>query len=140
MSGAAATPLRLATAGIGVVGVCFGMARYGYGLVLPDIRRDFGLNAAQLGVIGTSSYIAYLAAAALTGAFTVRAGARRTAVTAALIAASGMTVAAFAQTPAVLVVGILIAGTSAGVAYAPFSDAIRAVPAAARDRVLSAIN
>lgn len=142
MSGASPTPLRLATAGIGVVGVCFGMARYGYGygLLLPDIRRDFDLSAAQLGAIGTSSYVAYLAATALTGALTVRIGARRTAVAAALVAATGMTVAALAQTPATFVAGILIAGTSAGIAYAPFADAVRAIPVSARGRVLSAIN
>jgi len=29
------TPLRLASAGIGLVGASFGMARYGYGLLLP---------------------------------------------------------------------------------------------------------
>jgi len=133
-------PLRLATAGIGVVGVCFGMARYGYGLLLPDIRRDYELSAGLLGAIGTASYIAYLVATALTGAFTTRIGARRTAVAAALLAALGMTVAGLARTPATFTAGILLAGASAGLAYAPFADAVRAVPAPARGRVLSAIN
>ena len=41
------TPLRLASAGIGLVGASFGMARYGYGLLLPDIRRTFGLGRAR---------------------------------------------------------------------------------------------
>ena len=39
--------LALATAGIGVVGTAYGMARYGYGLLLPDIRRDYGLSTAD---------------------------------------------------------------------------------------------
>ncbi|MGI8439571.1 MAG: MFS transporter [Thermoleophilaceae bacterium] len=133
-------PLRLASAGVGVVGVCFGMAIYGYGLLLPDIRRDYGLSTGALGAIGTGAFAAYLAATALTGAFTVRVGARRTAVAAALLAALGMTVAGLSRTPATFVVGILVAGASAGLAFAPFADAARAVPAAARGRVLAAVN
>ena len=132
--------LRLASAGVGVVGVSYGMARYGYGLLLPDMRRDFGLGPALLGVIGTGSYVGYLGATALAGAFATRLGARRTAVTAGLLAAAGMILAGVSQTTTVLVVGILVAGTSAGFAFAPFSDAARAVPAAARGRVLAAVS
>ena len=54
------SPLALATAGIGVVGAAFGMARYGFGLLLPDIRADYGLATAELGVIAAGSYVAYL--------------------------------------------------------------------------------
>jgi predicted MFS family arabinose efflux permease len=133
------TPLRLATAGVGVVGVCFGMARYGYGLLLPDVRRDYGLAPDVLGAIGAGSYVSYLAATALTGTFAVRLGVRRMAIAAALLAALGMTVAGLSRTPVVFVVGIVVAGASAGLAFAPFSDAARDVPAAARGRVMSAI-
>jgi len=133
-------PLRLATAGVAVVGVCFGMARYGYGLLLPDIRRDYGLGSGTLGAIGTGSYVAYLGATALTGSFAARVGARRMAVAAALIAAAGMAVAGLSRSPAVFVAGLLVAGASAGLAFAPFADASRDLPPASRGRVLSAIN
>jgi predicted MFS family arabinose efflux permease len=132
--------LRLASAGVGIVGVSFGMARYGYGLLLPDIRRDYDLGPALLGAIGTGSYVGYLAATALAGSIATHLGARRTAITAGLLAAAGMIVAGVSRNPAVFVVGILIAGASAGFAFAPFADAARAVPAAARGRVLAAIN
>lgn len=116
------------------------MARYGYGLLLPDMRADYGLGPAQLGAIASGSYVAYLAATALGAGFAIRLGVRRTAVTAGLLAAAGMGIAGVSRTPAVLVAGILLAGASAGLAFAPFADAARAVPAAARGRVLSAIN
>ncbi|MEA2186062.1 MAG: hypothetical protein QOK16_1073 [Solirubrobacteraceae bacterium] len=116
------------------------MARYGYGLLLPDVRREYGLDPALLGAIATGSYIPYLAATALAGAFATRLGARRTAVMAGLLAAAGMIVVGVSQTTAVFAAGILVAGASAGFAFAPFSDAARAVPAAARGRVLVAIN
>ena len=134
------SPLRLATAGIAIVGVSFGMARYGYGLLLPDIRRTYGLSSATLGLIGTGAYVSYLIATGLTGAFAARAGARATAVTAGLFAAVGMTVAGLSRTPEALAAGIVIGGASAGFAFAPFSDAATLVAADVRGRVLSAIN
>lgn len=140
MSAGAAGPLRLASAGVGVVGVCFGMALYGYGLLLPDVRRDYGLSTGVLGAIGTAALAAYLAATALTGAFAVRIGARPTAVAAALLAALGMSVAGLSRTPIVFAVGIVVAGASAGLAFPPFADAARSLPAVARGRVLAAVN
>lgn len=132
--------LRLATAGIGVVGVTFGMARYGYGLLLPDVRRDYGLSPGLLGAIGTAAYIGYLAATALTGSLAARAGPRRTAVTAGLLAAAGMAIAGLSQTPPVFFAGVLVAGTSSGLAFPPFSDAALGVAPSLRGRVLAAVN
>ena len=136
---AAPGALRLATAGIGIVGVCFGMARYGYGLLLPDVRRDYGLSPATLGAVAMASYLAYLAATALAGAV-ARAHARRTAIAAGLTAAAGMAIAGLSHSPPVFVAGVLVAGASAGMAFAPFADAAREMTAAAPGRVLAAIS
>jgi len=136
---AAPGALRLATAGIGIVGVCFGMARYGYGLLLPDVRRDYGLSPATLGAVAMASYLAYLAATALAGAV-ARAHARRTAIAAGLTAAAGMAIAGLSHSPPVFVAGVLVAGASAGMAFAPFADAAREMTAAAPGRALAAIS
>jgi predicted MFS family arabinose efflux permease len=132
--------LRLASGGVAMVGVCFGMARYGYGLLLPDVRRDYALSPGLLGAIGTGSYVGYLAATGVAGAIAPRIGARRAVVTAGCMAVGGMALAGVSRSPVVFVLGILVAGASAGFAYAPFADAVRAVPFAVRGRVLSAIN
>jgi predicted MFS family arabinose efflux permease len=131
--------LRLASTGIAIVGVCYGMARYGYGLLLPDIGRDFSLGPDALGAIATGGYAAYLAATALTGAFAARVGARGMATAAALLAAAGMVIAGVSPSPAILAAGMLVAGASAGLAFPPFSDAVRGLVGATRGRVLSAI-
>jgi MFS family permease len=39
---------------VGLVAVTFGLARYGYGLLLPDMRAELGIGAASAGVIGSS--------------------------------------------------------------------------------------
>jgi hypothetical protein len=66
---------RVASAGIGVVGASYGKARYGYGLLVPDIRASYGLTSRALGLIAAGSYIAYLAASAAVGPRTAHVGA-----------------------------------------------------------------
>ena len=68
--------LAVASAGIGMVGTAYGMARYGYGLLLPDIRRDLGLSTAALGAIAAGSYASYLIGSVVVGALAGRVGLR----------------------------------------------------------------
>src|SRR4051812_7417958 len=51
-----------------------------------------------------------------------------------------MTLAGLSRSPAVFVIGILVAGASAALSFAPFSDATRSVRASSRSRVLTAIS
>jgi predicted MFS family arabinose efflux permease len=141
MTGAAGpSPLRLALAGIGAVGTAFGMARYGYGLLLPDIQRSYHLNAATLGAIGAGSYAAYLVAAAIAGARAQEIGARTMVVVGGLLATAGMVIAGLSRGPLGLAVGVLVGGSSAGIVYPPFSDAVAQLVPSVRGRTLSAIN
>lgn len=39
----------------GMIAASFGLARYGYGLLLPDIRAELRLSGASLGLIGTGA-------------------------------------------------------------------------------------
>src|ERR687895_616802 len=67
---------RLISAGAVIVGITFGLARYGYGLLLPDLRAALELDSATLGLIGSGSIAAYLLATAVTGAIAARVCAR----------------------------------------------------------------
>ena len=42
--------------------VAFGPARNGYGLFLPDIRREFGFSVEMAGFVASASYVGYLVA------------------------------------------------------------------------------
>jgi predicted MFS family arabinose efflux permease len=132
--------VRLASAGAAIVGVTFGMARYGYGLLLPDIRRDYGLGPGALGAIGTGAYVAYLGTGAAAGVYGGRLGPRRTAVLAGLLAALGMAIAGLSRSPAWLLLGIVVGGAGAGFAFPPFSDAARPLEPVTRRRVIAAIS
>ncbi len=109
-------------AGLSAIGVGFGFARYGYGLYLPELRREFGLSTAQLGLISSLSYVGYLAAVVLVGTLISRLGPRLMILSAGATAAAGMTLVAVTDSVAVMAVGIVLAGTSAGWVWAPYSE------------------
>lgn len=132
--------VSLAVAGSATVASAFGMARYGYGLLLPEIQNNLALGATTLGAIGTGAYAAYVVAAAVVTRCVARAGERTTVVTGGLFAVAGTIVVALANGPALLGVGVAIAGASAGLVYPPFAEAVQRLPAAVRDRTLATIN
>jgi predicted MFS family arabinose efflux permease len=134
-------PFQLVAAGIAMVGTAFGLARYGYGLLLPEIRRDFGLSSAALGLIATGSYVAYLLTTAAMAAFGDRAPPRRPVVLGGVAAVAGMVLIAVAHSPWLLAAGVIVAGVSAALAYPPFSTAVAgSLPPERRGRALAMIS
>lgn len=134
------SPLLLAVAGSATVATAFGMARYGYGLLLPDIQDDLVLGVSTLGVIGSLAYVTYLLATALVTRCVERAGPRATVGGGGLLAVAGTIVVALANGPVLLGAGVAIAGASAGLVFAPFGDAVRRLPPLARARTLATIS
>src|SRR4051794_13777593 len=133
--------MRLVAAGIAMVATTFGLARYGYGLLLPDIRRSFGLSSAALGLIAAGSYTAYLVTTAAMAAVGDRAGPRLPVLLGGCCALVGMMLIAVARSPLVLAAGVIVAGASAALAYPPFSDAVASsLPARTRGRALAIIS
>ncbi|MPY59945.1 MFS transporter [Streptomyces spongiae] len=131
---------RMGLAGVTAIGVTFGFARYGYGLFLPEFRREFGLSVSLVGLIGSATYLGYVAALVLVGALVSRFGPRPLVVAGGLSATVGMGLVAFARTPGTLTAGLILAGTSSGWAWAPYSDAVdRTVPPGSRERVMGVI-
>ncbi|MGP3954313.1 MFS transporter, partial [Streptomyces sp. 7N604] len=131
---------RVGLAGMTAIGVTFGFARYGYGLFLPEFRREFGLSVSLVGLIGSASYIGYVVALTLVGVLVSRFGPRPLVIAGGLSATVGMGLVAFARGPVPLTAGLILAGSSAGWAWAPYSDAVdRLVPQDRRERVMGVI-
>jgi predicted MFS family arabinose efflux permease len=132
---------QLVAAGIAMVGTAFGLARYGYGLLLPDIRRSFGLSSAALGLIATGSYVAYLVTTAGVALAGDRLGPRRPVLFGGAAAVLGMALIAVARSPWVLALGVVVAGASAALVYPPFSSAVASsVPRRSQGRALAMIS
>ncbi|HEX7349921.1 MFS transporter [Brachybacterium sp.] len=131
----------LAAAGLSLIAVCYGLARFSYGLFVPIFREQFALGGATAGAIASGSYAAYCIAIVLAMLLTPRWGGRSVAVAAGLVATAGTLVVALAPNAAVLAAGVIIAGASTGVASPPLAHAVtRAVPGPRRDRVQTVIN
>ncbi|WP_372085062.1 nitrate/nitrite transporter [Tistrella mobilis] len=106
------------------IAVTFGMARYGFGLFLPDIAADFSLSPAQLGLISSSTYIAYFSATLISLLWTSALGARAMLAIGVALATFGMAIIGTATTLAALIAGFIIAGASPGLVFSPTSEAI----------------
>ncbi len=119
----------LVPAGVGMIAVSFGLARYGFGLLLPDMRATLGITPATAGLVGSSAYVSYLLANALVVALTVRTGPRVPLLLATGTAVGGMVTIAGADDAIGLALGVLMAGASAGFAFPPYADVVAsAVP------------
>ena len=131
----------LAAAGLSLIAVTYGLARFAYGLFLPELRDEFELGGGTAGAIAASSYVGYCVAIVAATLLTPRWGARLVAVAAGLAAVAGMALIAAAATTAVLAAGVVIAGSSTGLASPPLADAVaRWVSADRRSRIQTVVN
>lgn len=131
---------HLTAGGLLAIGVSFGLARYGYGLFLPEIRREFGLSVSTVGVIGSAVYVGYLLALVAVGRYAARLGPRVLVGIGGASAVAGIALVAAAPNVAVLTLGLMLAGTSAAWSWAPYSDAVDlVVTPARRERVLAIV-
>lgn len=132
---------RLGLAGFFAIAVAFGPARSGFGLFLPDFRREFGLSTEISGVIAGGSYGGYLVAVSLVGLFAARFGPRLFVTVGGISATTGMILVAIAPNAPLLATGLILAASYAGWSWSPYNDAVeREVPSRLRGRVLSAIS
>ncbi|WIY82901.1 MFS transporter [Propionimicrobium sp. PCR01-08-3] len=133
--------LWLTGAGLSLIAVCYGLARFAYGLFVPVFRTEFALDAGTAGVIASGSYVSYCIAIIASTILTPRFGGRTVAAAAGIIATVGVVIVAIAPTSGVLAVGVLIAGSSTGVASPPLAHAVaHTVQAPIRDRTQTVIN
>lgn len=131
----------LVPSGTLLIGICYGLARFSYGLFLPQFQLDIGLSSAISGFIGSCAYIGYCIAIVSSAFLAERFGARYVAVGAALIAAVGMGLVAVSTTPVMLASAMLLAGLSTGFSSPPMVKAVAyAVPSSRQARANTIIN
>ncbi|MFP4514371.1 MAG: MFS transporter [Acidimicrobiales bacterium] len=119
----------------------YGIGRQAYGLFVPTFREEFGLSLEVLGFYASAAQAGYLVTTVITGVLTARFGPRVPVVSGCLLLAVGAATTASAPGPVLLAVGITAAGTSAGGAWAPFSDVVRnQVPPSGSRRALALVN
>ncbi len=124
--------LRIGATGFGLIAVCYGFARFAFGLFLPQIDAELGLGPSLSGVISGGSFAGYCLAIIGSAALTERVGPRAVATFAALVAAVGMAGIALAPSAGILAVAVIVAGSSTGLASPPMAAAVAAAVRPAR--------
>lgn len=131
----------LIASGCALIACCYGFARFGYGLFAPVLADEFGLSSTTVGVVAAGGYVGYCAAISLSAVLTTRLGPRAVAVGAGVVATLGMAMIALSPTAWVLAVGVLVAGTSTGIASPPLAAAIsQRILGPAGDRAQTIVN
>jgi predicted MFS family arabinose efflux permease len=116
----------LVAPGLATIAVTYGLARFAYGLFLPEMRESLDLSDSVLGLIGAGSYAGYCLAVLGALVLTSRSGPRLMALAAGSVAVVGMAIVAGAPTGLVLALGVLVAGSSSGLASPPMGEAVAA--------------
>lgn len=106
--------MRLILSSMGLIAATYGLARFGYGLFLPQFQVAFELDAATAGMIQAGSFLSYCLAAAL--AVPAAHWPRSLVISAGTSAALGSAVIATATSATALGLGVVVAGAGAGFA------------------------
>lgn len=133
--------LRLSATGFALIAVCYGFARFAFGLFLPEIRADLALSPTIGGFIAGGSFLGYCIAIMASAYLTERIGPRLVAGGAGLVAAAGLAAIAMATSAPALAAAVLFAGASTGLASPPLAAAVsRAVRRERQDATNTFIN
>lgn len=128
-------------AGTALIATCYGLARFTYGLFSPDFAAEFDLSPLVLGVLGSGSYVGYCVAILIATALTPRWGPRWVGVLAGATATIGISTVASASSAAMLAIGLLVSGSSTGIASPPMAAAIaRWISETRRDQAQTLVN
>lgn len=133
--------LVLGATGFGLIAVCYGFARFAFGLFLPAISDDFALSSTLAGAISAGSFLGFCLAIVLAAWLTERVGPRSVAVAAGVAGAIGMIGIASSASPAWLAAFVILAGSSTGLASPALAAAVTSMaPAARQDATNTFIN
>jgi predicted MFS family arabinose efflux permease len=117
---------NLLAAAFALTALSYGLARFAYGLFLPQIRSDLGLGVSAAGWIGGSAFAAYCLGIVMTFVSNGKFGPRPVAVAAGLAASIGMGLIVGAGSGWVLGCGVALAGLSTGLTSPPLASAVAA--------------
>ena len=116
--------VNLVAAAFALTAVSYGLARFAYGLLLPQIRTDLALSATAAGWIGGSAFAAYCLGILFAFLVGDRLGPRAVLMTAGTAATIGMALVALSPNGWVLGAAITLAGVSTGLTSPPLASAV----------------
>lgn len=118
--------INLVLAAFALTALSYGLARFAYGLLLPQIRQDLALSISAAGWIGGSAFAAYCVGIVATFVCNGKVSPRGLTVMAGAAAALGMGLIVLASSGLTLGCGVALAGLSTGLTSPPLASAVAA--------------
>nr|WP_285292414.1 MFS transporter [Aureimonas altamirensis] len=119
----------------------YGLARFAFGLLLPDISAELSLSATAAGWIGGGAFAAYCVGIVFASTYGAQYAERTNAILAAGVATGGLALAAMASSAVTMGLAIALAGLSTGLTSPPMAAAVaRAFAPGAQAKANGAIN
>jgi len=115
---------KLVFPGITMIAVTYGLARFSYGLLLPNISHDLAMSPSTSGTISSLFYLSYCFAIIFAIVLTVDKGPRIMVFIAGALAIVGLIIMGVSPNVWFLGFGVLLAGASTGFASPPYGTAI----------------
>lgn len=108
--------------GLPVIAVTYGLGRFTFGLMVPEMASSLSMDDAAIGFAGAGSYAGYLAALLAAPSLVARLDARRVAAIAAAATTAGLAMTAATPNAGFLALGVTVAGTGSGLASPALAD------------------
>ncbi|MGQ4276123.1 CynX/NimT family MFS transporter [Pseudidiomarina sp. E22-M8] len=133
--------MRFALIGAILIAISFGLARFAFGLFIPQIRDELGMSASTIGVIAALPLISFVIVSLVAPLVTKYFGARNTTVLSASFSVLGLALISLATGPISLGIGVFACGISAGLMMPALTSAMQAlVDRSIHGRVSSVMN
>ncbi|MEM6158957.1 MFS transporter [Erwinia sp. P6884] len=116
--------INFVAAAFSLTALSYGLARFAYGLLLPQIREDLAVSVTVAGWIGGSAFAAYCLGISFVLLAPGKLSARTITLLAGLTATFGMLLVALSASAWVLAAGIALAGLSTGLTSPPLAFAV----------------
>lgn len=114
----------LSVAGFAATAISYGPGRMGFGLFVPEFKAAFSMSSSTVGIVSGLGFMGFFIGLVIAQVFLDRKGPKFPVLIGLAAATLGTGIVAVAPDPAVLAVGVFLAGTSAGFAWTPFNDAV----------------
>jgi predicted MFS family arabinose efflux permease len=132
---------RFALFGAALIAISYGLARFAFGLFVPQIRNELDLSSFAIGIIGALPLISFVAATIIAPFSADRFGARATAVMSGVFGVAGLALISRATGAISLGAGVFACGVCTGLMMPALTAAMQAlVKRTVHGRVSSVLN
>lgn len=108
-----------------MIAVTYGLARFAFGLLLPDISKDLNLDSGVMGLISSATYIAYCLAIAISTYYSNQKDPKIFVILAGLTSILGIFTIAVSNEAFLLFTGVFIAGMSTGFGSPAYGEIVQ---------------